>query len=160
MSAVRPFAMALVVLGVAGCGDGTGLGGSIGESFSLGYDRVQLRKQGESLLIEYIEEAARSNEKVCKVVVDTGGLGLGGGSKLEGDLFREHVAVQRVAYTGGDFPPVTEGRIELGELDFVAGGRVSGSFDVIFELPSIGEQTEERSLYGSFSGDLVEVPID
>lgn len=137
---------------IAGCGPVNELGGSIGQSYSLAFDEVQIRLQGGFLLIEYLNEVVGGTEKTCKIVVDTDGAHLGAGDALEGDAFRERVQISRVALTGGDFPKIERGRIGFEELSLRAGGPVTGEFEVVF--------AGDLGLHGKFAAAVTVVPVD
>jgi hypothetical protein len=139
-------------LGACG-GDNNSLTGSIGESFSLVFDRVQIIKQGSALRIEYVKDASLDTvTKVCKVVVDTEGLSLKGGSRIRGDTFLSRVLISRVARTGGDFPPVKSGAVEFRTYRFRDDGRIEGDFEAIFD--------NGRSLSGNFDATVHEVSLN
>lgn len=144
----------LAVVGLAGCGGYENrLEGSISSSFSLDFDSVNVRKQDVSLIVEYIKQSGASQTKVAKMVLDTENLkGLGKDSKVDGQLFKDRVVVQREAPSGGDFPEVQSGELQFGDFEFKAGGNVSGSFNVGF--------VNGRTLYGEFTGSVEEVALD
>lgn len=145
--------VACVLTLVAACGGpGNSLSGSIGESFSLDFDRAQIRKQDLNLIIEYIKKQNGGESKVAKVVVDTQDLAVNGGAVIRGDVFSEHVTVSRVTNAGGDFPPLKSGSIRFSDWNFKNGGRVAGEFDVLF--------TNGRTLSGNFENDVQEVATD
>ncbi len=131
---------ALVTLAAACGGPGNSLSGSVGESFSLDYDRAQIRRVDLQLMIEYIKDP--NGTKVCQVVVDTERLPLDGGAVVKGTTFTQYVTVNRVASTGGNFPDVKSGEIRFESYDFTQGGTVSGEFDVLF--------VTGRTLHGNF----------
>lgn len=140
-------ALAAFVLAVwgTGCGGyGNRLEGSISSSFSLDFDSNDIRIQDDSLIVEYIKENGETRTKVAKMVFDTSNLnGLGDDSKIEGQLFKDRVVIQREAATGGDFPEVQSGELEFGKFEFKDKGKISGSFDVAFE--------SGFTLYGEFN---------
>jgi hypothetical protein len=142
------------VLAVTACGGyDNRLEGSISASFSLDFDSVLIRKQGNDLIVEYHRIDGATDTKVAKIVLDTENLNnLGDDSRITGDLFRERVVVQREAATGGDFPAVQEGELALGDFEFEDGGKISGSVNVGF--------TTGRTLYGEFNGNAEDVPLD
>lgn len=145
---------ALAVLTLVGCGGFENrLEGSISSSFSLDFDSVKVRKQDVSLIVEYIKQSGATTTKVAKMVLDTENLrGLGKDSKIDGQLFKDRIVVQREAPSGGDFPEVQSGELEFGDFEFRAGGKTSGSFNVGF--------VNGRTLYGEFSGEVEEVALD
>ncbi len=153
MPPVRLLAV-LAVVGLVGCGGFENrLEGSISSSFSLDFDSVKVRKQDVSLIVEYIKQSGATTTKVAKMVLDTENLrGLGKDSKVDGQLFKDRVVVQREAPSGGDYPEVQSGELEFGDFEFKAGGKVSGSFNVGF--------VNGRTLYGEFSGKVEEVALD
>jgi len=162
---VRPRRVALAIslalasgAGLAGCGPGNSLTGSIGEGYSLDFDRVQIRLQDETLLIEYLQWLPQGGaNKVAKVVVEgwrlrsapAAPLPWGPGFSLGDDAFLEVVTVERIALSGGPFPPVEAGSFTFASLQAAADGSASGSFNVLF--------ANGRSLGGAFEGSIDEV---
>ena len=142
---------AAIVLATA-CGDGNSLEGSISDSFSLDFDRVRIRKQAPELLIEYLKKHDGGTDKVCKVVVNTEGMSLGGNTNIRGPTFLDRVTVTRVAATGGDFPDVDSGSMHFDTYEFRDGGDMKGRFDVLF--------VNGRTLNGDFEGKVDTVPTD
>lgn len=144
----------LAFAALAGCSSFENrLEGSISSSFSLEFDSVNVRKQDVSLIVEYIKQSGPTITKVAKMVLDTENLrGLGKDSKIDGQLFKDRVVVQREAPSGGDFPEVQSGELEFGDFEFEAGGNVNGSFNVGF--------VNGRTLYGEFTGTVEEVALD
>ncbi len=139
--------LSLLLLCAACGGPDNSLEGSIGESFSLDFDRVGIYQQDSVLRIEYQRDIAGSTHKVCKIVVETAGLDLGDDSEIKGDLFLERVSVQRIGTAGGnEFPPVTAGKITFEAYAFEAGGEIDGDFECAFD--------NGRTLAGNFKGDV------
>ena len=143
------FLTALVACG----GPENSLDGSIGESYDLSFDRVEIRKQGEDLIIEYIKkrEVAGGDDKNCKIVVQTENLPLGDDTSIQGDTFLERVTISRVSRTGGEFPEASSGKIEFKVFDFDDNGRIDGEFEAVLD---------GRTLYGNFDAEVEEVPLD
>jgi hypothetical protein len=146
---MRWLVTAFVLLAAACGGPGNSLEGSIGESFSLDFDRAEIRRQDLQLIIEYIKEPAQT--RVCKVVVDTERLPLDGGAVVKGPVFLQFVTVSRIATVGGDFPDVKSGEIRFEQFNFTQDGKVSGQFDVLF--------TTGRTLHGNFENAVQVVPL-
>ena len=135
-----------------GCGGpDNSLEGSISESFSLGFDRVVIFKQGETLRIEYLKDKAGTTQKVCKVIVLTEDLGLKDGSRIKGDAFMQLVTIDRLA-PGGAFPDVKSGQIEFDDYSFKAGGKMKGKFEAVF--------VNGRTLSGHFDAKVEEVSLE
>lgn len=151
---LRTLLIAFALASTAACGGfDNRLEGSISSSFSLDFDNVLIRKQGASLIVEWHRIDGATDTKVAKVVLNTDNLNrLGNNSKISGDLFKERVVVQREAATGGDFPAVQEGELELGKFEFRNNGKISGSVNVGF--------VTGRTLYGEFNGEAEDVPLD
>ena len=147
---MRSVLLATCALAAACGGPENKLEGSIGESYSLAFQRVAIRQQGDYLLIEYQRDAAGGTEKVCKVVLDTRGATLKADSSVTGDDFLARVTVSRVALTGGDFPAVERGSLHFDKLVLQDRGPAEGSFDVVF----VGGY----SLHGEFAGGVAVVP--
>jgi len=141
-AALMVFALAV---GSSACGGyGNRLEGSISQSFSLDFDTDDIRKQDASLIVEYIKTSGQTRNKVAKMVFDTSNLnGLGKNSKIDGQLFKDRVVVQREAATGGDFPAIQNGELDFGDFEFKDKGKISGSFNVGFE--------NGFTLYGEFN---------
>ncbi len=169
----RPVSHALLLLSVAGvsvaCGGGDNdLSGSISESFSLDFDRVEVRYlvTTEELTIQYLKDLGNTTTKPVKVVVDADNLALGEDTRVAGETFLERVVIQREAESGGDFPAVTGGtvvfdriNINVREITEERNGEeftfftepegdieVRGEFDAVFE--------NGRTLFGDFSSNL------
>lgn len=141
---------AIAVVLLSGCGEpDVDLWGSIDETFSLEFDRHEIKKQETALLVEYIKElGGGAEEKPAKLVVNTANLLIEPNSELKADAFEEGiVTLERVAAVGGDYPPITGGTVFFEEYQFVDGGLVSGTFTILFE--------NGRNLFGNFN-DLVE----
>ncbi|MEM6733194.1 MAG: hypothetical protein AAF658_16670 [Myxococcota bacterium] len=152
-------------LACAACGSDNELSGSISESFSLDFDRTQVRLlvDTDELSIEYLRDLGNTTAKPVKVVVDTTDLPLGADTRVSGDVFMQRVLIQREAQTGGDFPEITGGTVvfdsinlQLREMMDDDGNtffvepegdiEVKGEFDAVF--------TNGRTLFGKFRSDL------
>jgi hypothetical protein len=133
------------------CGEADNdLWGAIDESFPLSFDRVDVIKQGLSLRVEYVKELHGGEVKHCKLVVNTESLEIEDNTELGDEYFADGtVVVQRVAPTGGDFPPVENGTVHLIDWNFKAKGRIDGEFSVLF--------TNGRPLFGNFDGKVTEI---
>ncbi len=144
---------------LAGCGGGNELSGSIGESFELDFDLVRVRKQNETLIIEYIKLVSGGENKALKLVVEGNDLltvdgsliDMTSGLAIDDELFAKAVSIDRVASTGADFPDIEDGRMYFSALEFQAAGRVEGDFDIVFD--------NGRTLAGSFMGELTVVDM-
>lgn len=145
---VRTLCFLLAVLATA-CGDPANtLTGSISELLALEFDSVRIRKQGDTLLIEYLEG---EQSVICKVALDTSGLPLRDGAIINGDLFLQRVVIQRAAETSTEFPPVTGGQIKFERYQFQNGGTMDGEFDALFN--------NGRTLFGTFEETVREVSL-
>mgnify|MGYP006270848541 CR=1 FL=1 len=144
----------LLALGLAGgCGTNPNtLDGSIGESFALGFDRVRIRKQSNTLLIEYLNGVASGFEKPCKIVLDIEDLTLGDDAVVDGEAFLQRVTIDRITATGGPFPDLERGSVEFREVALDAGGRVDGEFEAIF--------VNGRTISGKFDGNVELVSLE
>lgn len=149
---LRALLMVSVVAFVACGGDDNSLGGSIEESFTLGFDRVAVRKISTDLVIEYLKDVGDPPDKVCKLVIDTENLPLADETNVSGDTFKQRVTIERIAGSGGDFPALTSGKVHFDVFSFTAGGRVDGEFDGVF--------TNGRTIHGTFDGKVEEVSLD
>jgi hypothetical protein len=142
---------ALATLSTA-CGPANELGGSIGESFALDFDKVRIRKQDTALLIEYLKFVGAATSKVCKVVIETDGLGLKADKEIKGEKFLTHVFIQREAQTGYEFPDLAKGSIQFGDYGFKDGATVNGEFYAKF--------VNGRGIEGRFDGKVQEVSTE
>ena len=140
-----------VVLELSACGSAPNdLWGSIDESFSLDFDRVDISKQNLDLIIAYIKVLnGDAGEKMCKVTVQTANLNIQSNSDIAEDVFMKRVTVQRVASVGGEFPLVTGGHMHFATYEFQNGGSMEGDFTVLFKTG--------RTLFGAFRGTVVEI---
>jgi hypothetical protein len=144
------FAIAPALL-LVGCGEADNdLWGSIDESFPLSFDRVDIIKQDPSLRVEYIKEIHGGEAKHCKLVVNTQNLEIEDNTELGDEEFADGIAtIERVAPTGGDFPPVEGGTVHFIDWNFEAKGHMDGEFTVLFE--------NGRNLFGNFDGKVTEI---
>jgi len=120
------------------------LWGSISESRSLEFDRVDIVIQSPLLRIEYIDEKQGGVDKVCKLIIDTAQASLQDGSELGSDDFDQWVILERLTVAGDDFPPVSDGRVHFDRYNLSASGRMVGDFWVMFD--------DGRNLLGRFDG--------
>jgi hypothetical protein len=142
----------LTALLLSGCGEeDVKLWGSIDETFSLAWDRHEIKKQGTSLLIEYVRELGDgTEEKPCKLVVETANLEIVPNSDLLAETFTDEiVTLYRVAGSGGEFPGIAGGTLHFDDYAFFQGGLISGNFTVLFE--------NGRNLFGNFSAIVEEI---
>lgn len=137
------------------CGPGNNLNGSIGEEYDITFDRVEIIKQGDDLLVEYVKESATTSgvDKNCKLIIPKAlELGVRDDTRLEGDNFLDSVTIERVSRDRAKFPPVTSGSVDIKKFDFSNNGEVSGEFEAVFE--------SGRTLSGEFNGVVDEVSLD
>ena len=137
---------------LSGCGEpDVDLWGSIDETFSLEFDRHEIKKQGTALLIEYIKEIGNgAEEKPCKLVVETANLLIVPNSDLQRESFLDGiVSLERIAAVGGDYPPVNGGTLHFEDYEFFDGRLISGNFTVLFE--------NGRNLFGNFYDEVEEI---
>ena len=140
----------LCALSLVACGAANSLEGSISESFSLEYDRVEIFKQGNALKIEYRKDVAGSIVWVCQVIVEkTDELNLKKDTDIKGDTFLMYVSILRVSNTGGPFPDTKNGKVHFDEYKFEAGGRIDGNFETVF--------ANGRTLSGNFDAIVKEI---
>ncbi len=135
------------------CGDPNNISGSIDEAYPMVFDQVKIRKQDNSLRIEYIRDVSGTSSKVLAIVVDdVERAELKRDAELSGDSFREYVTLYRVASTGGRLPPVEDGSLGTKRFKFQAGGRVKGRMEALFE--------NGRTLEANFDGAVEEVSTE
>jgi hypothetical protein len=145
-------AAALLLLAACG-GPKNSLEGSISESFSLDFDRVVFYKQADTLRIEYLKDVSGTTNKVCKVTVDAvSGLSVGDDTDIKGDVFLNHVTIERVANEGGQFPAVSGGKVHFETLAFEEDGEIDGDFECAFD--------NGRTLSGNFQGKIQNVSTE
>lgn len=140
----------LVATALGGCAAENYLEGSVSKQLSLDFDELRLRKQSGFLLLEYVRRSFEAAETVCKLAADV--TAVQGGDTLEGQDFLQRVTLSRATIERTVFPDAVDGRLELDELDFEHGGKVSGTFYVLFE--------NDLTLEGGFAGRLVEIQIE
>ncbi len=146
----RSWALGLMLVA---CGDGNELGGSISDSYSLEFDEVEITKQGDDLVVEYLRNVSDPPDKVCKLVVeDTRLLDLSDNSNIKGDVFLRYVTLSRVTGSGGDFPSVKSGEVHIETWEFEDGGEVDGEFSAIFD--------NGLTIDGEFDGEVKAVSLD
>jgi len=143
----------LMAVGITACGAKNSLEGSIDESYSLEFDRVQIRRQNRDLLIEYLKDITGGTQKILKIVVETEDLQIDNGVSVSDDDFREFVFFDRVlSSTRDQFPPVANGEIKFNQWQFVQDGRIDGHFSVIFDTG--------RNMRGNFDALIDVVDTD
>jgi len=131
---------------LGGCGAASSLDGSVGDSVALDFDRVRIRSQGSTLLIEYLRDIAGGSDKVCKMTVVTDDLGVAADTYLEDDTFLERVSLSRVVASADQFPGVSGGSLHFVDFGLDPAGAISGEFHALFD--------NGRTLTGAFSGEL------
>ncbi|MEM6533575.1 MAG: hypothetical protein AAF654_13200 [Myxococcota bacterium] len=169
MRSITQAVVLAVTGGLVACGGADNeLKGSINESFSLDFDRVEVRYlvTTDELSIEYLKDLGNTVTKPVKVVVDATDLPLAADTRLTGATYLERVVVQRETESGGDFPAVTGGSVEFESINLALtenmaeiDGRtvtffsepsgdieVQGEFDAVFD--------NGRTLFGKFRSDL------
>lgn len=150
MGVVKRLCWMVPVIGLlAGGCTANSLEGSIGDTLSLGFDRVKLKKQDAFLVTEYLRDTLRGTEKICKLSVDTEGLDLGGGPSIEGEEFFDRVELQRTTFDYDAFPPVQKGLLRFDHIDFRDGGSAEADFLIVFE--------DSHTLQGVFIGSIEEL---
>lgn len=150
-------ALALVVAGLAACGDPPNhLEGSIASNVSLDFDYTRLvRYEDLSVQLEYLKElegaeddAAAQHDVVVKIVFDTPEGGIVNGEAI--DLKEHDGVVERVVAAGDTLPPY-----DVGNITFDEGGNepgpAKGSFAITFE--------NGRTLNGLFDVELEDVKL-
>lgn len=141
----------MLALGAVACGSDNVLEGSISESISLNFDRVDILKQGQSLRIEYIREVSGGTNKAAMLILDTTGLSLTDDAVLKDDTFMAKVELQRLTSAGDEFPEISSGELRFFKFAFSEGDTVDGEFNVFF--------VNGRTLHGEFKGKIKEVTL-
>jgi hypothetical protein len=103
----------------AGCtGDNT-LGGSVSELFPLEVSRVEVRRNTEALQISYYNNRAQDIDLVARVTVDTTGIDLRPGNKIDlsGEYAPGHLRTSVIHLAWGEpvrnLPPVKNGDLTI-----------------------------------------------
>lgn len=148
LSAYRRQLIVVLLLSLSACSEANKLHGSIGDILSLDFTRVEVRKQDQSLIIEYLRDERDQTEKVCKLTVDMRTLPTTGSFELTESGFKTGVELSRATFVPSSFPPIDSGILRITAIEFRNGGEVEGDFDVRF--------TDERSLLGKFSATMRE----
>lgn len=148
-----PTAARCALLGIITCGPLwacglDGLEGSIDGSLSLDYSRVSIFMQGADLIVEYLRESREGVEKVCKLVVNTRQLTVGGQTDIdiEGEDFTSRVGLTRATYDNSSFPEIERGELHFDVLVPEEDGDVKGDFKIAF--------VTQQSLQGWFAGQI------
>jgi hypothetical protein len=147
--------LAFSSLVLSACGEAdVALWGSIDETFSLEFDRHEVKKQGTALLIEYIKvDKHGGEEKPCKLVVETANLLIVPNSDLKAEAFEDGIVqIERIALGGAEYPPITGGTLHFDDYQFVNGAIISGNFTILFE--------NGRNLFGNFYAEVEEIEQD
>lgn len=142
--------VALFAALAAGCPEApNSLDGSISESFSLEFDRTEMRRfGGVTLQLDYLRdiEGASIPDVVCKIVFDTPEGGVVAGEAI--DIVANDGIIERIAVGGEDYP-----ELELANITFDVGGNepgpAAGSFVSTFE--------NGKTLNGNFDTELEDV---
>ncbi len=132
--------------GCVGCGTDDDLTGSVSELVPLEFDRVTVRLQDDWVIITYLRDLPDGTEKVCKLVVDTGGLPAGA-QQLEGARFLKRVTLHRSTFAEDSFPIMASGELNFRDFELKEGGEIGGDFIILFETG--------HDLLGSFSGEAL-----
>lgn len=141
---------ALVLLGVACSSDsGNSLSGSMSQVYDLGFDSVNLVRQGSSISVEYLRASGTSAGKTAKLVVNLANLAKVSGVAI--DLTEvidgsPRGTLQRVQQVTTDYP-IQRGTIQF-DQDPDPGAEVTGHFSTTLSNPS------GRTLNGDFSGKV------
>ncbi len=143
----------IALVGLAACGKpDNDLWGSLDQSFSLEFDRVDIVKQGFDLRIEYLRDIGEGTEKVCKVVLETENMKISGDSDIEDEVFMQRVTVEREAADGIAYPEVTGGQLHFDSYSFKAGGTMDGDFTAVFK--------NGLNLFGNFKKRVREISLE
>lgn len=144
---------ALLFAGVSCSEDTNKLSGSMSQVYDLGFDRVDLVRQGESISVEYVRGSGAGAGKTAKLVVNLAGLAQVAGVSID---LTEVVGgsprgtLQRVQSVTTDYP------IQRGTIVFEQapdpGAEVSGHFNTTLANPA------GRTLNGEFSAKVTTVP--
>ena len=146
-----PRLAALLLLVPASCGADNELTGSISQQLPIEFDSVRIRKQQLDLLVEYLKGSGKSQESVCRVVLDTDNLPLQNGAIIKDQLFLERVKLQRSAQGNAQFPDLNGGQLKFTTWEFSKGGLIKGEFSVVF--------VNGHTLFGSFEDKVEEVQL-
>ena len=153
-------AVALAVLGSAGCGPETSLSGSLSEVFPLEVSRVEVHRNDEAFQVTYFYNRNVFLDVVVRLAVSTQGVDLSPGKKipLEGEYAPGHPRAS-ISHAPGGEPVRLLPTIKKGDLTLSGGGLpgqlTSGSFSVAFESTG-GDLGQGRTLTGRFSSKALD----
>lgn len=150
----RALAMGALLLASAACSDDENkLSGSMSQVYDLGFDRVDLIRQGDSISVEYVRGDGPGAGKTAKLVVNLAGIAEVGGKSID---LTEVVGgaprgtLQRVQSVTTDYP-IQRGTIVFDQAPD-PGAEVSGHFNTTVSNPA------GRTLNGEFSAKVTTVP--
>lgn len=145
---------ALVGAGLVGCGGDNSLSGSVGDLFPLEVSRVEVQRNAEALQVSYYRSTATDVDLVVRLSVDTEGLVLKPGQKVDlaGETPAGHARATVVHLAAGE-PVRVLAPVEKGDLVLDEGGNpgepTRGDFSMSFQK---GEgYGAGRTLSGRFS---------
>jgi hypothetical protein len=150
---------ALVGAGLVGCGADNSLSGSVGDLFPLEVSRVEVRRNAQALQVSYFRSTATDVDLVVRVSVDTEGLELKPGQKVDlaGETSAGHARATVVHLAAGE-PARVLAPVEKGDLVLDEGGGpgepTRGDFSMSFQQ---GEgYGAGRTLSGRFSAQALD----
>lgn len=135
----------VIAAATVGCEPGrNSLGGSVGESYDLGFDTTRARLYSSELSIEYVRE---SGEVPVRVVLDRRG-----GSIETGTYRLEERGSVDGRVEQNRLPDLESGELILQEFEGRSGAPIRGRFSA--ELEAAGDDESTLSLRGQFSTTL------
>ncbi|PTL81922.1 hypothetical protein DAT35_19065 [Vitiosangium sp. GDMCC 1.1324] len=145
---------ALVWAGLVGCGGENSLSGSVGDLFPLEVSRVEVQRNTQALQVSYYRSTATDVDLVVRLSVDTEGLELKPGQKVDlaGETPAGHARATVVHVAAGE-PARTLAPVDKGDLVLDEGGNpgepTRGDFSMSFKKD--GGYGAGRTLSGRFS---------
>ncbi len=156
MSLPRKWRWTIFFTGAAACSAGNGLGGSVGEVFSLETSGTEIRRNAESIQVSYFRNRGASIDLVARVGVSLVGYQGKAGEriKLEGEYAPGHPRAS-VSHAPAGEPIRILPKVQKGDFYISSGGEtdkaISGDFSMLFETEG-GDLGQGRTLTGNFSG--------
>ena len=148
-----------LTLFASGCAGDNTLGGSVSELFPLDVSRVEVRRNTEALQVSYYNNRAEDIDIVARVTVDTTGIDLRPGNKIDlsGEYAPGHLRTTVIHLAWGEpergLPPVKSGDLTISKGGN-PGDATRGNFTMAFGQG--GDLGAGRTLYGNFSSTALD----
>ncbi len=148
------WAVGLAAVGLLGCGQPNSLSGSVSELFPLEVSRVEVRRNAQAFQVSYYRNAGADVDLVVRLTVDTEGLELKPGQKVDlaGTTPSGHARTTVVHLAAGE-PTRVFAAVDKGDLVLDEGGQpgeeTQGDFSMSFQKGT--EFGAGRTLVGDFA---------